>query len=353
MATATSNHLKLPVAPDQAGTTSTGTIPAYDGLDLHFVRYHPASSAGTHARPTLSVVFVHGFAEHVGRYSDAFPLFAARGIELICFDQRGFGNTADKAAGGFAKNYTNTTWPQQFKDVQKVIAAQRVWLNEKYPGSPEVPIYLVGHSMGGGISTALFTRDSESQEAAELADVRSTVKGVVASSPWLSLTQPPPGFITFLAPRLIRWIPTLKYPAGLKADALTSDKEAQAKWEKDPWIQNWVRAASAFGPLKGGEEIVSTKWHNWQRDTPLLIVHGEADMVTSHKASKTLVDNLKTLSGGAGSDGKVDAQYVGFPGGRHEMLFEAGDVKSDVSILSADVVPASADDHFERERKSG
>lgn len=335
MSSSTIDHVKAPVPMGVAGTTSNGTIDAYDGLQLHFVRYHPPTppqhaTTTTNFHPPLSIVFVHGFAEHVGRYSSVFPIFAARGIELICFDQRGFGATAQAASGGFAKHYTNTSWPQQFKDVQTVVVAQRKWLNEKYGLSTgqEVPIFLLGHSMGGGISAAIFTRDPGSKEATELQTVRGLIKGVVASSPWLLLTKPPPAPIAFLAPHLIRWIPSLKYPAGLQAEALTRDEEVQAKWKQDPLIQNWVKAVSALGPMKGGKEIVNSKWQNWEKDVPILIVHGEDDMVTSHKASKTLVEKLQTLEG---PNGTVDAKYIGFPQGRHEMMFEVGDVKSDVS----------------------
>ncbi|CAO1636093.1 unnamed protein product [Parajaminaea phylloscopi] len=318
-----------------SGTTTKGTIKADDGLDLHFTRYHPdagSQSGAPSGTPQLSVVFIHGFAEHVGRYSDTFPAFAAKGIELISFDQRGFGNTADAAPGGFAKNYTTTTWAQQFKDVQAVVKAQREWLNERYGGDAgaQVPIFLLGHSMGGGIAMAVFTRDATTPEHKELAYLRENVKGVVASSPWLTLTNPPPGLLVFLGPRLARWFPSLKYPAGLKAEALTRDKEEQAKWEADPWIQNWVKLVSAVGPLLGGEDIVKSKWKNWKPDVPILIAHGEDDAVTSHKASKTVVEQLKTLSG---PNGNVDAQYVGFPEGRHEMMFETGDVRGNVSIL--------------------
>lgn len=183
-----SSTLKIPVPAEQRGTTSEGVIAAgHDDHDLHFVRYHPPSSSSA-SPPALSVVFVHGFVEHIGRYKDAFPLFAARGIELIAYDQRGFGKTADERLGGFQKNYTDTVWPKQFRDVQAVVVDQRQWLDQKY-GENKVPIYLVGHSMGGGIVTGIMTRDASSQDAKELEQVRTIAQGVVASSPWLVLTN--------------------------------------------------------------------------------------------------------------------------------------------------------------------
>lgn len=134
--------LSIPVPADVAGTTSSGTIRSHDGLDLHFKRFHPPSSVPVQA----SVVFVHGFIEYIDRYNETFPLFAARGIELIAFDQRGFGQTAMKAQGGWKTHYSNTTWPQQFEDAKAVVAEQRRWLDEKY-GSGKISLFLLGHSM--------------------------------------------------------------------------------------------------------------------------------------------------------------------------------------------------------------
>ena len=41
-----------------------------------------------------AIVFVHGFAEHVGRYTHFHPLLSARGIAVFTYDQHGFGLTA-------------------------------------------------------------------------------------------------------------------------------------------------------------------------------------------------------------------------------------------------------------------
>ncbi|EIW80282.1 hypothetical protein CONPUDRAFT_165852 [Coniophora puteana RWD-64-598 SS2] len=41
-----------------------------------------------------AVVFVHGFVEHIARYEHVFPVWAARGIAVFAYDQRGFGRTA-------------------------------------------------------------------------------------------------------------------------------------------------------------------------------------------------------------------------------------------------------------------
>lgn len=186
--------------------------------------------------------------------------------------------------------------------------------------------------------------------------LRDQVSGVVCSSPWLTLTkvsadaprgsdeghwlnrrysrpclpfspplqhQPPPGLITALAPTLLRFFPNLKYPAPLRAQDLTRDVAVQEAWKKDPLISGWVHAKSAWGPLTGGPKIVSDEYKYWPAELPLLIAHGEDDNVTDPKGSKQLVENLK-------ANGARDVEFKGFPDGRHEMMFEIDDVKSQV-----------------------
>lgn len=78
----------------------------------------------------------------------------------------GFGQTGAKA-----KTPGRTSWPQQLGDISFFLAHAATL----HPG---VPLYLFGHSMGGGLSLAFATRSPPSP-GLEL------LKGVVASSPLL------------------------------------------------------------------------------------------------------------------------------------------------------------------------
>ena len=89
------------------------------------------------------IVFVHGFAEHVGRYAHFHPLFLQHGISVFAFDQRGFGMTAlDEHNKSKASSYGKTCWKDQMNDI--AWALQHV--NQEFPG---IPTFLMGHSMVG------------------------------------------------------------------------------------------------------------------------------------------------------------------------------------------------------------
>ena len=107
------------------------------GFDGHqfYTRTYPATF------PKAVVLFVHGFAEHIGRYEHVHSGYPARSITLFAFDQRGFGRTAlDGAHRSKDSSYSKTNWNLQFQDIE--FFAKRI--ANDYPGTP---LFLMGHSM--------------------------------------------------------------------------------------------------------------------------------------------------------------------------------------------------------------
>lgn len=100
--------------------------------------YLPASKEKPHA----AIVFLHGFAEHIGRYTEYHPLFSSRGIAVFTYDQRGFGLTAQDTNGNKSKgsSYGKTSWVEQMQD-----AAWAIQHAKETFGS--IPLFLMGHSM--------------------------------------------------------------------------------------------------------------------------------------------------------------------------------------------------------------
>jgi acylglycerol lipase len=62
------------------------------------------------------------------------------------------------------------------------------------------------------------------------------------------------------------------------------------------------------GPLFGGVKLVEEEYKSWPEDKPILCVHGDADPVTSFKASKELLEKTKA----------TDKEHKGFEGLFHE-----------------------------------
>lgn len=90
--------------------------------------------------PKAVILFVHGFADHISRYSDVFNRLSVKGITVFGYDLRGFGRTAldeeHRSAGTF---YGKTSREAELHDVEHWVN----YLSQKYPA---IPRFLMGYS---------------------------------------------------------------------------------------------------------------------------------------------------------------------------------------------------------------
>lgn len=91
------------------------------------------------ADPVAALVAVHGMNDYAGAFFYAGPYWAGRSLSVYAFDQRGFGRspTFGRWAGGEAMK----------QDLRAAIAAVR-------DENPDLPVYVVGHSMGAAVILA-------------------------------------------------------------------------------------------------------------------------------------------------------------------------------------------------------
>jgi pimeloyl-ACP methyl ester carboxylesterase len=100
-----------------------------NGLAHHVVEWGPESAAEV-------VVLCHGFLDLAFGFAELGPLLAESGRRVIAFDFRGHGETQWIGAGGY------------YHFVDYVLD-----LHELLPKLTREPVHLVGHSMGGMVST--------------------------------------------------------------------------------------------------------------------------------------------------------------------------------------------------------
>jgi acylglycerol lipase len=101
--------------------------------------YNPPSSATLRG----AVVFVHGYLEHIGRYTASHAAWAARGFAVFAYDMRGFGRTAlDESAKSPGSSYGKTGgMNERMLDVEWAVQHTRELVDAS------VPLFLMGHSM--------------------------------------------------------------------------------------------------------------------------------------------------------------------------------------------------------------
>ncbi|GAA6038080.1 hypothetical protein JCM8097_007536 [Rhodosporidiobolus ruineniae] len=251
-------------------------------------------------KATAQVLFVHGFVEHIERYDHAFPRFADQGISVFAYDQRGFGKTASFNP----KSYAVTSWKEQLDDLA-------FFLEHARSLNPGVPLFLFGHSMGGGLSLAFCTRSPPLRP-----DLLSQLSGVIASSPLLRQSKgvKTPLPIVRLGSLVGKISGGLTLSAKVKPEDCTRDPEQQKLYANDPLCLQKGTFRGVGDMLLGGDTLVNRDWVHFPASLPLLIVHGTADKVTCPDASKEFVDKVKGDKVGA-----TDATFKPFEGFYHEM----------------------------------
>ncbi|KAJ3849041.1 Alpha/Beta hydrolase protein, partial [Lentinula lateritia] len=263
--------------------------------------------------PRALVVFVHGFQEHVGRYTHIHPSFAENGIVLWAFDQRGFGRTApDNECRSKNSSWGKTGWSDQMQDVDWAVRTAR----EEFPG---VPGFLMGHSMGGGEVLSFVTQ--QSYESPRHAETVASLTGVIVTSPLIKQTIPASKTLRWLGGKVATISPYTLIPAAVSPDDLSHSPEFNDAYSKDPLIKS-TGSLRGIGDMSTEGEKITLNLALPRFDDELnvclmlikqvLLIHVDADKVTSTKATQTF---FKVIDA-------EDKQIIIYPDGLHELQNE-------------------------------
>ena len=252
---------------------------AADGAVLP-VRQWPAES------PHAIVLALHGFNDYRRAFALAAPDLAARGISVIAYDQRGFGETA-----------TAGRWAGEAALIEDALGLLRL-LERRYP---DTPVYLLGHSMGAAVATGVAAR----AEAAEL--VEATILAAPAAWGWSELNVFYRAVLWTLARLAPGWT-----PSGEGLDRIASDnREALIALGRDPLVIKETRVDSIYGLVGLMEHALEAAP---RVTTPVLALFGEKDEIVPAHAIEALISRLP---------GK-HTEVCAFPEGWHLLLRDLG-----------------------------
>nr|GAT56204.1 predicted protein [Mycena chlorophos] len=262
----------------------------------HETKFYTRTYTASPDTSKAALVWIHGFAEHVGRYTEAHPVLAAAGINVFAFDQRGFGKTAlDTENKSRSSAYGKTSGRNQMEDVKWALSHAK----ETFPG---LPLFLAGHSMGGMEVLNYATRHKG-----------EGTRGIIACSPLVAQTIPASKLLRAAGGLFALPLPNFTMPAEVEYDDLSHDEayNNMCKVDKLSIQQGTLRGLSDM--LNWGEELLKDQLYlRWPKNLPLLLLHGTGDRVTSCKKSALFYEHVTT-------DYK---RTVEFPNGFHELLHE-------------------------------
>ena len=86
-------------------------------------------------QPKAAAVIVHGLCEHFGRYDYVTQRLLEAGYAVVRFDHRGHGRSMDKKV-----------W---YDDRTQIVSDTDLFVEEARAQFPDLPVFMIGHSMGG------------------------------------------------------------------------------------------------------------------------------------------------------------------------------------------------------------
>lgn len=233
--------------------------------------------------PRAAILLVHGLGEHSGRYEYFAAHCTARGFSVHAVDHYGHG--CSEGLRGHV---------QRFSVYLDGLRALRDAVRDD---DADLPLFLVGHSMGGLIAAAFLGED------------QASFRGCVLSGPLLRSDAEPPALVMTVV-RLISWLAPTVPIIGLDPGGVSRDPAVVEAYVKDPLVHHGKSTARLIAELSSA--MRGTLATAPGIELPLLIMHGDADQLTSPSGSQALYDM-------AGSTDKTLRRY---PGLYHEIFNE-------------------------------
>ena len=235
--------------------------------------------------PKGLILLLHGLSDNGGRFTLVAESFAHEGYIFIAPDLRGNGKSDGKRG--------------HFDSLDQMMADINYLLQECKKLHPGIPVILYSQSMGGNLAINYALH------------YPNEITCVVASSPWLRLTKPPSAPVQWAASKLFKIFPDFVIPNGLNANDLCHDEEACKVYSTDKLNHGKVSVSTFFNIKDSGEWAIRNAS---KLKIPMLLMHGDADPITSYAASQEFHQNSNSF-----------LTFLSFKGLFHELHNEPGE----------------------------
>jgi alpha-beta hydrolase superfamily lysophospholipase len=311
--------------------SSTHTVTATDGTPLFIQRWLPEG------RAKAVVQIAHGMAEHSGRYARFAERLTSAGYVVYASDHRGHGQTAASTTPEHLYFGDTLGFPTVVEDLKDITAVAR-------SEQPELPVFLLGHSMGSFLARAYAIRWG------------SDLTGLV-----LTATSADQGLIRILGQNLARVqarvlsrrhrsklldsMASGRFNAAFKPNRTPFDWLTRDEAEVDKYIED-IECGNLFTTGAWLDQVEALVWVNHDAnvahvpaDLPILLASGDMDPVGDRtKGVRKVAEQFKRA-------GVRDVTTIFYAGARHEILNETNrdEVMDDiVEWLDQHVVPAGS-----------
>lgn len=218
-------------------------LESFDGTKLYFSRNIVPNAKA-------SIVIVHGLCEHASRYDYLTEKLNTRGFNVYRFDHRGHARSEGKRV--------------YYSDFHHMIDDVNAAVEQVEKSSGDLPIFVIGHSMGGFATSSFATKYPEK------------VQGIVLSG---ALTR----YNTQVAGGLPMDLPPGTYIPNSLGEGVCSVTEIVTAYSNDVLVEKEI-SVDLFNSL--GEGVNWLKAHATDFVEPVLVLHGANDGLVSELDSR-------------------------------------------------------------------
>lgn len=257
-------------------------------------RHFEASFAGSDATPLFRqawvppspnrvLVLVHGLAEHSGRHAALAQWFAQRRFAVHAYDHRGHGRSLGRR--GFVRAFS------------ELLDDLECFLMTLKKDHPNLPITLLGHSLGGLVVLTL------------LCERNPVLAQAIVSGPALRVSDGVSKLQLGLVRRVGPILPWLSVPNSLHLEHLSRDPEVGRRYCEDSLVLRKLSISLVHAILEQGPRTLCAAA---KVQVPVLVLHGADDQICSAAASQEFFRTLRAKR----SECKI------YPALRHEIFQE-------------------------------
>lgn len=254
-----------------------GRFNGADGYSVYYQYWLPEQ------QPRAVLLVVHGAGEHSSRYRDLADYFCARGYLVAALDHIGHGKS-DGVYGHIDR-------------FSQYLETLHLFRGEVERDAPGLPLILLGHSMGGLIALAYLLQHA------------SGIAACALSGPAVR-TDLEPGPLQIAIIRTLGLLLPRLGVMQLDAGGVSRDSRVVEAYRADPLVHHGKLSArfvcELFSTMQRVQEQVA------QIQLPLLLMHGEADVMTAPSGSVFVYENA----------GSADKTLKLYPGLYHEIFNE-------------------------------
>lgn len=233
--------------------------------------------------PRAAVLLAHGLGEHSGRYQHLAEALVSKGLSVWAPDHPGHGRSPG-----------HRCHIDRFDEFFPALDALR---DDIAKHDPELPCYLIGHSMGGLIAGSYLVRR------------QARFAGAAFSGAAFEVPEPPGALAVFVNKLISAVLPTLGV-LQLDATEVSRDPEVVRRYQDDPLVHSGKISARLVVELFGA--IADLEQKRATLTLPVLVMHGESDVMTPAAGSQRFFDAI----------GSTEKTLRLYPGLYHEIFNE-------------------------------